>query len=833
MDIDSSISIGFADTLLPQSSDSTLSTVKDSVKIDTLKKRKSDLNSPVKYTARDSIRYSVTGKEVFLYGDAQVLYEDIDLKADFIRLDQSKFELYAEGRKDSTGKAIGEPVFKQADKTYRSESMSYNFKSKKGKIKEVKTAEGEGYLQGKDIKKTPNDELFVRKGKYSTCNLDHPHFYINIDKAKVTKKRIITGPAYMVIEDVPLPLAVPFGFFPKSEKRASGILPIDVGEDRTLGFRLGGGYYFAVSDHINLALTGTAFTNGSYFANASSQYVKRYKYNGNIKFGYNNRKTGEQGTPEFQLDKTYFLEWYHNQDPKATRNSRFAANVRAGSGTFLRNTTNNINNIINNDLSSSITYSKSWSNTYNLTVGANHNQNINQKTTTLNLPNIAFNANRITPLAMLNKKSLKRHWYQEVTLSYIGKFDNRLATYDSLLFREESLKDIRNGIQHDIPVYVRFNVFKHLKINPNVNYTEKWAFSTIRKELVNKQIVIDTLYGFNSYRAYRGSIQFSTDQFIGMFTINKLGIVAIRHVMVPSIAYSYTPDFSKPYVRTVMDSAGKEQKYTIFDQFTYGAPDQGRSSNLNFSLGNTLGMKVKSKKDTLTGTKKIELLQQLNFSGAYNLLADSFQLSRIAVNAQTILFKKLNINFRGDYDPYTFDKTTGRNINQFEWAKNYRLARLSSANLTLSANLNPAKRTKKTSQNTNKEYKEQLEYINSNLDNYVDFSIPWNVNLSYNMNYNGDAPVSQNYYTQSVMVSGDVNVTTKWKIIFNTSYDIEAKKVIATGMEIIRDLHCWDLNFRWIPFGPNQSYLMTLKVRATILQDLKLTRRKDFFNTYY
>lgn len=831
-------------------SDSSFSSPSDSILLkndslgkDSVARRRSDLKAPVKYTARDSIRYSVTGREVFLYGEAEVTYENINLKADYIKLDQAHFELFAEGVKDSTGKITGKPVFKEADNTYSADQLNYNFKTKKGKIRQVFTEEGQGFLQGRELKRTPAEEFYIKKGKYSTCNLQDPHFYINISKAKVTKKRIITGPANLVIEDVPLPLAIPFGFFPKRNIRTSGILMPTYANDQTLGFGLeNGGYYFAINDYSNLELRGNIYTNGSHALLAKTEYVRRYGYSGDLQVNYVLRKIGEVQTPEFEKTKRFFLVWNHLQDAKARPGSSFSANVRAGSGKFLKENSRNVAQMNQNDLNSSISYSKNWVGTpFSLTAGLTHHQDLQQKTVDLGLPSIGFGMTRQTPFARRESVG-KQAWYEKIGLSYNLIANNSIRTFDSLLFTKASLKNFRNGISQSIPINTSLSIAKYLTFTPDISYQERTVFSTIRRgfkplynasgEVTNQQaLTTDTVYGLSSFRTYSAGTRLFTVVY-GMFNVNKAGIVAVRHMMQPSLGYRYTPDFSKGYgyFKSYTDTTGKTINYSIYEQSIFGSPSRGKSSMMSFVLDNNLEMKLKSKKDTVTGTKKIKLLESLSLSGNYNFAADSFQLSAITLNGRTNLFQKININFNAIYDPYAFNKTTQRAVNAFYWDTNKKLARFKSAYLAIGGNLNPEKREKKKSDDEN--VQRELDYINSHLDEFVDFNIPWSLGFNYVMTYNNDMRPGYNRYTQSLDFYGDANVTSKWKFSFHSGYDFNHKKLTNTSVNIYRDLHCWDLSFNWIPIGVYQSYRVTLQVKASILRDMKLIRRKEFYNPY-
>ncbi len=813
----------------------------DSLSIDSLvsNKKKSAIKSKIRYSAKDSIVYDLSGTQVYLYNGAEVYYEDIVLKADFIRIDQKRKIVYAQGVKDSTGKVIGKPVFTQAGQIYNSDEMTYNFETKKGKIKEVTTKEGEGYLIADQVKKNQYDEVFIKDGKYTTCNLEHPHFYIALTKAKNTKDKTVSGPAYLVVEDVPLPLAIPFGFFPRKNGRSSGILMPEIGEDRSLGFFLrNGGYYFGISDRMDLAIRGDIYSKGSYGFSAFSRYNQRYRFNGTFSSGFTDRRFGEINTADYQRNKDFYIRWNHNQDAKAIPGTRFSASVNiATRNNYRNNITTNIQTIVQNNLTSSVSFSKVWEGTpFSLSSSLSHNQNLQTGQISLGLPRVSFNVSRINPFDSKNRIGTQK-WYHKIGLNYTLDAENKIDTYDSLLFKQESLSKFQNGIRHNIPISTSFNAFKFFTLSPFINYNERWYFNYVEKSWNGESVVTDTLKAFKQAREYSTGVNLTT-RIYGMFNVNALGISAIRHVFTPSFSYSYRPDFSQSsfgyYKKVQSDSTGKLTQYSIFENSLYGTPGAGKSSLIGFSFDNNLEMKTKQNTDTGVVIKKIKIFESLRVSGNYNLAADSLKLSVLSFSARTVLFDKLNIDISATFDPYIFQTDTlgiSRRVDQLEWDKNDRIGRLTSAAISLGTNLNAdAFKSKKPDAVVRTKSKYDLmdyDMINRTNQYYVDWTIPWNIAINYILAYN--KPLTTETITQAVNFNGDFSVTKKWKIGFNSGYDFKAKEVTPTSLNIIRDLHCWDLSINWIPFGTYQRYSVDLKVRASILQDLKLSRRREFY----
>ncbi len=822
----------------------TFQVVMDSLSLDSLnKKKKAPIDFPIDYDAIDSIVYDILNSKVYLYNKAEVVYGNINLKADFIIIDQKTKTVYARGVADSTGKVTGKPIFTDAGQVYNSEEMSYNFETKKGKIKEVTTQEGQGYLLANDVKKNEYNEVFIRHGKYTTCNLPHPHFYIALTKAKNIEDKTVSGPAYLVVEDVPLPLALPFGFFPRKGGRSSGILMPEIGEDRELGFFLrNGGYYFGISDKVDLALRADIFSRGSYGFSTFSRYNVRYRFNGNFNATYNDRRFGEPNTASYARNKDFSIRWTHSQDAKAIPGTRFSASVNIATRNNFRNIiTTNIQSIVQNDLNSSINFSKSWEGTpFSMSASMTHNQSLSTGLINLGLPNINFSMSRIFPFDSKNRIGPQK-WYHKIGINYTGDIQNSISTTDSLLFRRESLRDFRNGFRHQVPISTSFNVLKYLTVSPFANYTERWYLNSIRKTWTGSELLVDTVSGFRRSMEYNTGVSLTTRVY-GMLNVNRAGIVAVRHVVTPSLSFSYRPDFSKPnfgyYQRVQSDSAGNTALYSIFENSVFGTPGAGRSNAINFSLDNNLEMKVKSKSDTGDVIKKIRIFDSFRFTGSYNMAADSLKLSNINVVARTVIFGRVNIDIGATYDPYTFIKDSAgnyRRINTFQYDIDKRLGRVVSANISIGTSLNPDA-FKPTVNNSNPANNSALknrynyadiEMINRFPQYYVDWNIPWNLTINYNVSYTKlfeEATVSQ-----AINFQGDINLTPKWKIGYQSGYDFERNEIVPTVLNIYRDLHCWDLAINWIPFGTYQRYSVDLKVRASILQDLKLSKRREFY----
>lgn len=788
------------------------------------------LKSKIHYHATDSIRVDVEQEIVYLYGNAKVDYEDLHLKANYILINMGEKDLYAEGTTDSSGVLTGTPEFSQADQQFRSNSIHYNFESKKGKIGYVITREGEGYIHGEVVKKDPENNFFIKNGLYTTCDLDTPHFAIQANKLKViSNNKIVTGPAYLTIENIPTPFLIPFGFFPNKKGRSSGIIFPAFGESTERGFYFQHlGYYFGFSDYFNLALTSDIYTKGSYTLDLASIYKKRYRYSGTLRLSYAKSLTSEPELPDFSSVKDFHVNWTHSQDPKANPYRSFNATVNAGTSKYYRNTISSVNNFLSNTFSSSIAYSRSFPDKpMNLGISLNHTQNTITHDIRITAPDVSFNIARITPFKRKHAVGAQR-WFEKIGTSYSLRATNFVQTKDSLLFEQNTLDNMQNGIQHSIPISTSFNILNHFTLSPAANYTERWYFKTTEYEWNNELNKTDTIQNkkFRAAREYQFSLGLNTRVY-GMYQMKKGPVAAVRHVMTPNVSFSYRPDFSLPtygYYKTVQyDTLGRTRTYSIFQDNVYGGPGGGKYGSLNFGLDNNLEMKVRTKSDTGATLKKIKLLESLRLGASYNLIADSMNWSALSISGRTTLFDRMSVNFGGVLNPYAFDENN-RDYNKYLKDQNGHLFRLTSANISTNFSLSPTK--KKTS---TKFSKQEIDYINQHPEEFVDFEIPYNLTVSYTYSYfkTGNAAPVQ---SQSASINADLSLTPRWKIGFNSWYDFTDGRFTNASVNIYRDLHCWEMRLNWTPFGYLEGYNFQINVKSSILQDLKLLKKKEFYD---
>ncbi len=819
---------------------------KDSLKQDSIKVSEYSLKSKVTYTAKDSIRFNIAEQKVYLFGTAEIKYEDIDLTANYIEIYFKSNTLYAKGIADSTGKFRGTPVFTQGSETFSSATLTYNFKTKKAIVGDIVTKEGDSYLSGKTVKYFPDKSINIKNGFYTTCSEPDPHYEIKFSKARVIPdNKIVTGPAYLVIEDVPTPLAVPFGLFPNKKGQKSGILFPSYGESANRGFFLeNGGYYAGLGDHMDLAVRGDIYSRGSWALRAASNYNMRYKYSGLFSAGFTTNITGQKGAADYQKNKDFFVKWTHTQDPKVHPNSRFSANVDLASSKYNTFNPATTQDYVTNTLQSNVSFSTTMGSLFNFSVNMRHSQNTITKDLSLYLPELAFSVNRIYPFKS-NKGVVKQKWYDNINLGYTMNAQNYLNTKDTLLFHtafKKTLKEMQNGVQHSIPISWSGKVLKNFTWTNSASYTELWYLQTIRKHWFHNPdtsyLKTDTMEGFASTRYFSFTSALNT-RLYGMLTFKKGKILAIRHVFTPSVSFQYQPDFGSPvwgYYRYLTNEGNlnspTQRYYSIFDNGIYGKPPSGKSGSINMNLANNLEMKVRNYKDTVTGTKKIVLIDNFTISGGYNLAADSMNLSKISMNGRTKLFKNLDLNYSSVWDPYVLNDSTGININKLELSQNKRLFRLDNTDWSFNLNWALHSKTKKKEIVSANASPEELAMIKANPDKYVDFDQQWSLNLLYTLNYsNTYDPALNNMLkkvVQTLAFNGDINITDKWKFQFTSGYDFQHKGFAPTSVNIYRDMHCWEMIFTWIPIGYQKSYNLTIRVKSTVLQDLKLTKKKDF-----
>lgn len=812
------------------------STHTDSTRIDSVQVLSIDsfiskdaLESKVTYKAKDSIRFDLKNQQIYLFGESEIYYQDIELKAEEIESDLDSNIVTARGKKDSTDNYFGEPVFKQASKEFNAHEIKYNFDTKKGLITDVKTQEGEGYIHGNKIYKNPDNILYIKNGKYTTCNLAEPHYHFGATKLKIIPNdKIITGPADLFIEKAPTPFAIPFGFFPNSNKQKSGIIIPAPGESQQYGFFLiNGGYYLYINEYIDAEITADFYAKGSWATRFNSNYKNRYHFDGNINLSYSDFKNGEKEFPDFSERKDFFFRWRHNQDPKARPNSSFNANVNIGTTTnFTNNYNSNSNDYLSSSFNSSVSYTKRFGNSpFTLNLNGSHSQNSLTKMITVRLPDVALNMARIYPFKM-NKKIGSQRFYEKIGINYSMNARNEVTALDSLYNINEPqylTRKFKNGMKHTASLSTSVKMLKYFSLTPSVNYSELWYLKSINKtwEDSTNSVRTDTINGFARGNSYSMAANLTT-KYYGMYSFRGKTIKALRHVITPSVGVSYIPE-NNSGLRSYTDSSNTRYEYSIFQDGIYGRSNTTEAGFVNMSLLQNFEMKVRNKKDTANPITKITLLENLGLTTNYNMLADSFNWSNISVTARTYILKKINVNFSGSVDPYALD-TSGVRINKSNLSQTGSLGRLTSANLAVSFALRS-----KTQPKQNKTSKfgteEELAYINSNLDDYIDFDVPWTLNIGYNVNYSKPQFNDSERIIQTLNFAGDVSLTKKWKVGFNSGYDFQNHKYTYTTLNFYRDLHCWEMSLQWVPFGIRQSYIFTIKVKSSILQDLKLTRR--------
>lgn len=781
-----------------------------------------------------------------MYNQANIKYLDLNLDAGYVEIDFNKHEFDAQGIPDTSGKITQNPDFAQGQEKYKAKKIRYNYTSKKGYIQTVFTKQDEGYLHGQIVKKMENNVIYLKDGWYTTCDLEeNPHYEFRFGKAKsIPGKKVITGPAYMVIAGVPTPLMIPFGYFPNKAGRRSGILVPTYGESANRGFFLqSGGYYWAMNKYTDLTLVGDIYSRGSWAVKPSFRYNYKYHYSGTFNLAYANNIIGVPGSPDYQKSKDYHIYWVHTQDPRARPRSNFSANVNVSSSSYNKNNlSGTAEAYLSNQFQSSINYATNWASMYYLTLNLSHSQNTLSKTIDFTLPQIAFSVTQFYPFRR-EAHAGKLKWYENINVKYNLDAENLYNATDTTLFIRGWEKKLQNGVRHTLPVSATFPVLKYLNWTNTLNITDRMYLQTIREKFIpNTDTSIaapyvmktDTFGGFaNAFDASFTS-SFSTTIY-GMYQITKGPVLAIRHLVKPSVSFNYTPDYGLPslgYWRPIQNDTNRvnPSKYSIFSQNTYGGPPSGKSGRVSFQLSNSLEMKVRNLKDTITGTRKIMLIENLTIGTSYDLAKDTLNWAPVTLTGYTTLFKNLRLNFNSAFDLYARD-TKGNRINKTEWEVNRRLLRIenSSWNVSLSYTLSSEK--SKPKKETQKGTPQERLDVMQNYEEYIDFDIPWSLSLNYSFAYGTRYPVTGKTYdplTHTIGFNGQLNFTPKWKISINSGYDFVAQQLSYTRIDVSRDLHCWEMRFGWTPKGYQQSWDFTINVKASLLQDLKLNKKKDF-----
>lgn len=823
----------------------------DTIRNDSVKSSRGVLFTDiVDYKADDSIRLDVANKKMFLYKNATIKYQKTELVADYIELDMDENLAFASGIADTAGTIIGKPKFKDGAQEFECLELKYNFKTGKAFVKEIITQEGEGYIQGKLTKRMSDSIYCVKSGWYTTCDQhDHPHFYIRMSKAKLIKdKKVVSGFANLYIEDVPLPLAIPFGFFPITKKGTSGIIMPTYGEERMRGFNLkDGGYYWYINDYVDLTATGTIYTNGSWGLGLGSNYRMRYKFSRTFSFTTSHNRYSDKGLPDYSVSKDWSLRWTHAQDAKANPYSSFTASVDISSANNNYYNATNINDIARSAKAIEYFLAKEMAKRpFNVTASFTHNQNSRDSSISLSLPNVNLRMSTVYPLRRKERVGQMK-WYENIGLSYNAELRNNIQTKESELGEsfKHMARDWQNGFKHNIPLSTSINIVKDLSVSPSFSYTGVAYLSSIRKkDWVSDTLLpndgyfpdTDTIYGLHYAHNYTASVSLAYNPTIyGMFQFKNPNskIFAIRHVMRPSASVNYTPKMGvkrSKYYKTYVGSNGEENEYSIFDGKIYGVPSGSQESGgLTLSLDNNVEMKVRNDKDT-TGEEqftKIKLLESFRLSTSYDFFRDSMKWSTIQLSARTKVFNnRVNINLTGTLDPYAIN-AKGQRYNKYAGG----IGRLTRVSASTGIQFSADKGKKKEEKN---------DRLNGHYDEYMDFEVPWSISIDYTFNLSksyrsNDAPgatkpLSSNTISQIFRVNGDFSLTPKWKFGVSTGYDVQAKEVTATSFNISRDLHCWEMTFSCIPFGTHQSYNFQINVRSSLLQDLKLTKRDTWYD---
>lgn len=855
----------FSDDSLSQAANDSLP-LADSVEVKStvdIPMNEGELKDEVQYYATDSIFYDIINEKIYLYGNAHIEQKEMSLDAGIIIFEYSNQEVIAMPTLDSLGEVTQKPIFKEGEDEFFSDTLRYNFETEKGRISQLITKEGDGYLRSEAVKKNEFDEMFGSNAFYTTCNHEHPHFRIQAKKVKVVpKKVIVTGPANLYVGNVPTPLYLPFGIFPISPGRQSGIILPTYGHSPNLGFYLrGGGVYLGISEYVDLAIRSDYYSRGSWGVNVSSQYKKRYRYNGRLSLKYGTIREGFTFQDDFRSTRDFFVNWTHTQDPKSIPNSTFTASVNAGTTTYNQNFVTTDENYLRNDFSSSINFSRRFPGTpFSMNLNASHSQNTNTKIVVLTLPELTFSMTKQNPFKRKSRIG-KEKWYEKIGVSYNSRMRNRVSVPDSLVFTNEVWSEMRNGMVHTVPVNMSFNMLKYITVTPAATYNEYWYLKGTQKEW-DPTVVFDTIYdseggfaidtingqlieseenGFTTGRDFNTSLTLRTT-LTGTKLFTKGRVRGIQHVMRPRISASWRPDFGEEswgyYKEVQSNAAGDIERYSIFENGILNGPPDGGSARISYGIDNILEIKTRSPNDSTETDNKLKILESLSISSNYDFGRDSLRMGDISISARTKLFNKLNITFRSSHDPYIRD-SDGRRRNVYEWTENKRWARLKNASLTLGTSI-----SSKGFGGSNQVYdsndgvfsddytiEEQLD-VYENPNDYVDFNIPWSLSVDYILRIDKSASgeVEMNNYNQTLNLRMDFNLTPQWKVDIRTGYDFDLNALSLTTINIRRDLHCWEMNFAWRVNGDRKSYDFTLRAKSSLLQDLKISRKRGWYD---
>lgn len=835
----------------------------DSTKRTKKQQKKSKIDAPVAYSANDSIVLSMAG-DAYLFGSGKVDYDKLELTADYIHLNTDSSVVSAHGTKKDSGEVIGTPILKDNGEEFQAKNLRYNFVTKKGYILNGVVQQGEGYIVGTKTKKIDDEIMCMKDGKYTTCpDHDNPHFYLNLTKAKVRQKHwVVTGPAYLVLLGVPLPIFIPFGYFPFNDSYSSGVIIPSYGDNLERGYYFtNGGYYFAINDYVDLAVTGDLYTKGTWALRGASSYLKRYKYNGNVNVSYREDITGMREIPStYSKLKNMEIKWTHTQDAKASPNSTFSASVNFSSSGYDRSNIDNYYNsalLSQNTKSSSISYGHAFPNSpFSMTANLTASQRTQDSMVDMTLPNLTVTMSRIYPLKRKNAIG-KEKWYEKMYMSYNGSFSNTISTKEDLLLNSSFTSDWKNGAYHNVPIGATFNLLKYVSITPSVTYRERWYLQSIESSWNTTTNSLDStrVNGFQRVYDFTTGVSAST-KIYGFFTpIRSIfgdKIDRIRHVFTPTVSYSFKPDFSDPMWgswKTYVNAAGDEVRYSPYSSGIYGTSSAGRSSSIGFSLTNNLEMKWKHLNDT-TGKpeyKTISLIDAFTVSSSYNFEADSLNWADFNASLRLKLLKDFTLNLTGVFDPYMYGATSSGGaikLNKLRW-DNGKFLRLKSTSTALSYTLNNSTFKKKEVQQPAQNQPNGMaapnaasakkDTMNDN-DGYEKFKLPWSLSIDYSLTYaysdfDKDKLEYKRDLTHNVGIRGNLNLTNKWSFNFSGAYSFNEKEITYSSLGITRDLHCWMMSANIVPFGLYKSYNFLINVKSSLLSDLKYQKQSDYATT--
>lgn len=864
----------------------------DTVPVDTTPRSKNALDLPVNYSAEDSITFDYVNSRANLYGGGKINYQNLELEADIINIAIDSSLVHATGRTDSTGNVTGKPLFKQGSDEYEPDSISYNFRSRKAFISNVYTQQGEGYMKSLDGKRDSSGTMYVKKAFYSTCDAEHPHFYLNMTRAKMRPgKDVVFGPTYLVVEDVPLPLAIPYGFFPFKTKYSSGFIMPSYGDETTRGFYLrDGGYYFAINDYLDAKVIGEIYTKGSWALSGQSNYKKRYKFSGNVYISYQHTQTGDKNMPDFSVSKSFKVTWTHRQDAKANPTQTFSASVNFSTSSYERNNLTSMYNpesYTQSTRTSSISYSKSFPD-IGLTLSSNFNlaQQVQDSSISVTFPSLTIQLNRFYPFRR-KKMAGKERWYEKISMSYSGSLTNSIHTKENLLFKSNLIKDWRNGMRHQIPISATFSVFNYINITPNFSFTDRMYSNKVMQSWDEEKRAVkrDTVYGFYNVYNFNMSVTANTKLY-GMFTpmpwFGGKKIKKIRHMLTPSLSFNYTPDFSTPfwgfydsYVRTDANGNVSTVTYSPFSGGVYGTASKGMSGSVSLDISNNVEMKMKSKRDS-TGEKKISLIDELGLNMSYNMAAKSKPWSDLNMRIRLKLTKSYTFSMSAVFATYAYEFDKNGNVfvgDHTEWGRG-RFGRFQGMNQNLSYTFNNQtlkkllgmreKLTSRFSSNKDEEEEEDEDFdeadpsmqnvdperrkgmtganetvsAETDGDGYLKFQIPWSLSVSYgvSMRENTSAninPKTMRYpykFTQTLNFSGNVRIAEGWNINFSSGYDFNYNKLSMTTVSLSRDLHCFSMSCSMV-VSPYTSFNFLFACKAGTLADALRWKKQSSYSS--